>query len=84
MAIPKDNFDALHDQTSQFLSASVAQEKALRSFFGKLSCVAGMVQTLRPFVDMVSPALASSSRLHLELVHCRRFRVALWWLQALL
>ena len=43
-----------------------------------------MVPTLWPFVGMVWAALASSSRLPLELVHCRRFRVALWWLPALL
>ena len=32
---------------------------------------------------MVWAALASSSRLPVKFVHCRRFRVALWWLQAL-
>ena len=42
-----------------------------------------MVPTLRPFVDMVRAALASISRLPLELVHCWRFRVAFWLLQAL-
>ena len=82
VAIPKDKLDAMHGQTTRFLSATVAQKKDLRSFCGKLSFVAGMVPTLRPFIDKVWAALASSSRLLLELVHCPRFR-ALWWLQAL-
>ena len=61
----------------------LAQKKDLQSFCGKLSVVATVVPTLRPFIDMVWAALASSSRLPLELVHCRRFQVALWWLHAL-
>ena len=71
---------ALH---TRFLSATVAQKKYICSFCGKLSFVAGMVPTLRPFDDMVSAALASSSQLPLEFVHCRRFWVARWWLKAL-
>ena len=76
-------FDALRGETSRFFSATVAQKKDVRSFCGKLSFVAGMVSMLWPFVGIVWAALASSSGLPLELVHCRRFRVALWWLQAL-
>ena len=37
-----------------------------------------MVLALRPFVDMVWAALASSARLPLDLVHRRHFLVALW------
>ena len=76
MAIPKDKLDALHSQTTRFLSATVAQKQDLLSFCGKLSFVAGVVPMLRPFVDMVSGALASSSGLPLELVQCRRLRMA--------
>ena len=80
-ALPKDKLDAPLGQTSLFLSATVAQKKDLRSFCGKLMFVAGKVPMLRPFLGMVW-ALASSSRVPLELVHCRRFRVARWWVQA--
>ena len=44
VAIPKDKLDAMHGQTTRFLSATDAQKKDLRSFCGKLSFVAGMVQ----------------------------------------
>ena len=83
VAIPMDKLDALQTLTARFRSATVAQEEDLRSFYGKLPLVGGTVPTLRPFVDMVWAALASSSRQPLELVHYRRFRVALWRLQAL-
>ena len=82
VSTPKDKLDAFHSQTVWFLSAIVAQKNDLQPFCGKLSFVAGMVPALRPFVDIVWAALASSSRFPLELVHCRRFWVAAW-LQAL-
>ena len=51
VAIPQDKLDALHRQTSQFLSATIAQKKALPSFCSKHAFVDGMVWV----------ALASSS-----------------------
>ena len=50
-----------------------ASQWTILSFCDKLSLVAGMVPTLQPFFDMVWAALASSSRLPLEIVHCRCF-----------
>ena len=51
VAMPKDKVDALHGETSRFLSAAVAQKKDIQSFCGQLSLVAGVVPTLWPFVD---------------------------------
>ena len=76
-------------QTSRFLSATRPHLHKRRIFghsaarFRSWRVWSQRFGPSRSFVDMVWAALASSSRLPLELVHRRRFWVALWWLQAL-
>ena len=83
VAIPEDKLQELKKQTAELRNVAVVSRRVLRSFCGKLSFVAGMVTTLRPFVRMVWAALASSSRLPAGILHVRRFIVALDWLSAL-
>ena len=83
VAIPEDKLRDLQRLTAEFLGKSVVSRRAVKAFCGKLSFVAGMVPTLRPFVRMVWAALLSPSRLPQSIVHVRRFNVALDWLKAL-
>jgi len=83
VTIPADKLEDLSLQTRAFRKQAVAYRNAVRSYCGKLSFVAGMVPVLRPFLSMLWAALSSKSRLPANLVHCRRFHVALDWLNAL-
>ena len=83
VTIPQDKLSDLSQQTDEFRQQAVAYRSAIRSYCGKLSFVAGMAPVLRPFLSMLWAALASRSRLPPTLVHCRRFHVALDWLNAL-
>ena len=83
VTIPGDKLEDLSLQTRAFRMQAVAYRNAVRSYCGKLSFVAGMVPVLRPFLSMLWAALSSKSRLPATLVHCRRFHVALDWLNAL-
>ena len=83
VAIPQDKLLDLQTQTADIAKASIISKRILRSFCGKLSFVAGMLPTLRPFVRMVWAALASTSRLPAGILHVRRLAVALQWLAAL-
>ena len=83
IAIPEDKLAALQEQARELQTSGVTSKRVLRAFCGKLSFVAGMVPLLRPFVRMVWAALASTSRLPAELVHVRKFLIALEWLTAL-
>ena len=83
VAIPEDKLEDLRKQTIELRTMAVASKRTLRAFCGKLSFVAGMVPTLRPFVRMVWAALAAASRLPAGIIHVRRFIVALEWLKAL-
>ena len=84
IAIPEGKLAELLECICGYRKSAVATRRSLRSYCGKLSFVAGMVPTLRPFLGMVWAALSSRSKLPSSLVHCRQFRVALDWLLALL
>jgi len=83
VTIPADKLQDLSAQTIAFRKQSVVYRNAVRSYCGKLSFVAGMVPVLRPFLSIIWAALSSKSRLPPNLVHCRRFHVALDWFLAL-
>jgi len=83
VTIPADKLKDLSEQTIAFRKQSVVYRNAVRSYCGKLSFVAGMVPVLRPFLSIIWAALSSKSRLPPNLVHCRRFHVALDWFMAL-
>ena len=84
VSIPQGKLDALRTEVAQMQRTAVQTRRAVRSFCGKLSLVAGMVPILRPFLGMYWAALASKSRLPPSLVHCRQFAVASQWMAALL
>ena len=81
VAIPKDTLDA---PAPPGRPGSFEPQLHNRKIFGhspeSFRLVADMVRALRPFVEVVWTALASSCRLPLDLVHCRHFLVALWFL----
>ena len=84
VSIPEDKLESLLTQTKQLNASVVASRRSVRSYCGKLSFIGGMVPYIRPFLSMVWAALSSASSLPPALIHCRQFRVALDWLQALL
>ena len=85
VSVPEDKLESLLTQTKSYISSVVASRRSVRSFCGKLSFIGGMVPYIRPFLSMVWAALASPpGKLPRSLIHCRQFRVALDWLQALL
>ena len=93
VTIPTDKVGKLKETTDQMLRRPVIGKKQLRSYAGSLSFVAGLVTHLRPFLSSIWAALGSrvpaddgegKPRPSGKLVHARRIRPALKWIQALI
>eukprot|EP00435_Cladocopium_sp_Y103_P068903 s1426_g32.t1 len=92
VSIPKEKVEKLQETTSCFLKRPVVGHRQLRSYAGSLSFVAGLVPHLRPFLSTIWAALAGVSTANDgapkghsgKLLHTRRFKAALRWIEALL
>ena len=84
VSIPEDKLDALRTITADLRASVVSSKRVVRSYYGKISFVAGMLPALRPFLAMLWGALSSRSNLPGNLVHTRQMRVPLDWIHALL
>eukprot|EP00435_Cladocopium_sp_Y103_P048501 s1115_g14.t1 len=90
ISIPKEKVEKLQETTHCFLKRPCHRQ--LRSYAGSLSFVAGLVPHLRPFLSSIWAALAGVSaandgapkRHSGKLLHTRRFKAALRWIEALL
>ena len=91
VSIPAEKVAKLQKTTDEILGKSVVGARALRSYAGGLSFVAGMVPHLRPFLSSVWAALGTAGRANDgapghagKLIHVRRIKPALCWVRALL
>ena len=92
VTIPKEKVEKLQATTLNFLKRPVVGHRQLRSFAGSLSFVAGLVPHLRPFLSTFWAVLAgvgaandgAGTRHSGKLLHTRRFKAALRWIEALL
>ena len=94
VSIPADKRRKLRETCLQIASRPMVTTKALMSFTGGLSFVAGLIPHLRPFLDSFWAVLAESGRRGSasdgvpgpsgKLIHVRRIQSALQWIAALL
>ena len=92
VSIPKKKVEILQETTSKFLKRPVVGPRELRSFAGSLAFIAGLVPHLRPFLSSIWAALTScggpandgSRKTTGKLVHTKRIKAALHWIDALL
>eukprot|EP00435_Cladocopium_sp_Y103_P021280 s2656_g5.t1 len=91
VSIPEDKIEKVQGTTQEFLRRPVVGHKQLRSYTGSLSFIAGLVPHLRPFLSSLWAVLTSgsiandgASRPSGKLLHTRRFRPAVKWIEALL
>ena len=94
VSIPADKRRKLRETCLQIASRPMVTTKALMSFTGGLSFVAGLIPHLRPFLDSFWAVLAESGRRASasdgvpgpsgKLIHVRRIQSALQWIAALL
>ena len=92
ITIPKDKVEKLQATTQEFLRRPVAGHKQIRSYAGSLSFIAGLIPHLRPFLASLWAVLSvgksmndgAGTRRSGKLIHTRRIRPALRWMEALL
>ena len=94
ISIPADKRRKLLEACKTIASRPIVSAKALTSFTGGLSFVAGLIPHLRPFMDSFWAVLADSGRRASasdgvsgpsgKLIHVRRVQSALQWIAALL
>ena len=92
VTIPAGKVSKIQDSAQQFLRKPVIGKRQLRSYAGALSFVAGLVPHLRPFLSSLWAVLgggtsandgAGKAQHSGKLVHTRRIRPALRWIEAL-
>lgn len=92
ITIPKEKVEKLQATTKEFLRRPVAGHKQIRSYAGSLSFIAGLIPHLRPFLSSLWAVLSvgkptndgAANRPSGKLIHTRRIRPALRWMEALL
>ena len=92
VSIPATKVSQLLAKTDNILSKPVVGSRALRSYTGSLSFVAGLVPHLRPFLTSFWAALSrhvladdgTALKRYRQLVHVKRIRPALKWVRALM
>lgn len=91
MSIPAEKVRKLQETNDRLLKKPVVGARALRSYAGGLSFVAGLLPHLRPFLGSIWAALGGAggasdgaARHAGKLIHTRRFGPALGWIGALL
>ena len=92
ISIPKEKVAKVQASTRDLIKKPVVGFRQLRSYAGNLSFIAGLIPHLRPFLSTIWAALAGacatndgagSSRSAGKLVHTRRVKPALRWIEAL-
>lgn len=92
VSIPEEKVAKVQASTREFIKKPVVGFRQLRSYAGNLSFIAGLIPHLRPFLSTIWAALAGacatndgagSSRSAGKLVHTRRVKPALRWIEAL-
>ena len=85
VAVPERKLLDITNQISEFNERNLLGKRAVVSFCGKVSFLAGFIIMLRPFLTMVWGAVyAKESTLPDHLLHRRKIQVPLDWLRALL
>ena len=94
VSIPAEKVSKLLDITNKFIKKPVVGARELRSYAGALSFVAGLIPHLRPFLAAIWAVLpfnrvstndgARGKGASGKMVHVRRIRPSLMWIQALL
>ena len=87
VSIPAAKVAKIQETTQLLLKRPVAGQRQLRAYAGSLSFIAGLVPHLRPFLASLWAVLSGTSAGKAQhsgkLVHLRRIRPALKWIEAL-
>ena len=92
VTIPQDKVTKIQETTQLFLKRPVVGQKQLRSHAGMLSFVAGLIPHLRPFLASLWAVLGKDTSANDgagkvsysgKLVHTRRIKPALRWIEAI-